>query len=270
MRASTGDRRPAACSRSGRSVCDERVHARSSGTIVLPCVRGIRSLISAITMRAECDRGQRRVDRRAERAVAVRDRAARAARARRRAGSRLTMNSAGMSDRNTGMKSARPRPRRSRIPHRRRARPSAAAPRRSGATKRRAPVRVQVIEPHALEIRPRGAAPRAAASASPPRRGRTRAAPNGLSQPLLRGRFTARATRTHPDSYAAASCPTRLREARLDRAPNAAPHCTGSLTWGRTGFDEDVDARIARRGAHGHVKMGKPATANDNAVALAA
>jgi hypothetical protein len=37
------------------------------------------------------------------------------------------------------------------------------------------------------------------------------------------------------------------------------------------GFDEDVDARIARRGAHGHVKMGKPATANDNnAVALAA
>jgi hypothetical protein len=37
-----------------------------------------------------------------------------------------------------------------------------------------------------------------------------------------------------------------------------------------SGFDEDVDARIARRGAHGHVKMGKTATANDNAVALAA
>jgi hypothetical protein len=36
------------------------------------------------------------------------------------------------------------------------------------------------------------------------------------------------------------------------------------------GFDGDHDVRIARRGAHGHVKMGKPATANDNAVALAA
>jgi hypothetical protein len=38
------------------------------------------------------------------------------------------------------------------------------------------------------------------------------------------------------------------------------------LKWGRTGFDGDVEARTARRGAHGHVKMGKPATANDNAL----
>lgn len=35
-------------------------------------------------------------------------------------------------------------------------------------------------------------------------------------------------------------------------------------TWGRTGFDEDVDVRIARRGAQGHVKMGNKAKANDN------
>ena len=42
-------------------------------------------------------------------------------------------------------------------------------------------------------------------------------------------------------------------------------------TWGRTGFDGDVDVRIARRGAQGHVKMGNHATANDNgAVAFAA
>jgi hypothetical protein len=41
--------------------------------------------------------------------------------------------------------------------------------------------------------------------------------------------------------------------------------------WGRTGFDVDDNVRAARRGAHGHVKMGNPATANDNdAVALAA
>jgi hypothetical protein len=40
--------------------------------------------------------------------------------------------------------------------------------------------------------------------------------------------------------------------------------------WGRNGFDGDDDVRAACRGAHGHVKMGNPATANDNAVALAA
>ena len=34
--------------------------------------------------------------------------------------------------------------------------------------------------------------------------------------------------------------------------------------------DGDGDVRVARRGAPGHVKRGKPATANDNAVALAA
>jgi hypothetical protein len=37
--------------------------------------------------------------------------------------------------------------------------------------------------------------------------------------------------------------------------------------WGRNGFDGDDEVRIARRGAHGHVKMGKTATANDNTVA---
>lgn len=51
----------------------------------------------------------------------------------------------------------------------------------------------------------------------------------------------------------------------------SSPIVRSSLTTrGRTGFDVDVDVRAARRGAHGHVKMGKPATANDNAVALAA
>ncbi len=40
--------------------------------------------------------------------------------------------------------------------------------------------------------------------------------------------------------------------------------------WGRNGFDGDDEIRAACRGAHGHVKMGTIATANDNAVALAA
>lgn len=43
-----------------------------------------------------------------------------------------------------------------------------------------------------------------------------------------------------------------------------------SDNWGRNGFDGDDDVRVARRGAPGHVKRGNHATANDNAVALAA
>ena len=63
-------RRRARVSCSGRSVWTNAV-TPIDGTSVLPCVRGIRSLISAITMRAVCGRGQRGVDRGAERAVAV-------------------------------------------------------------------------------------------------------------------------------------------------------------------------------------------------------
>jgi hypothetical protein len=44
----------------------------------------------------------------------------------------------------------------------------------------------------------------------------------------------------------------------------------GGAVAGTIGFDEDDDARTACRGARGHVKTGNPATANDNAVALAA
>ena len=52
MRASTSVSGSGYCSMRGRSVCMNAA-IRSNGTTVLPCVRGICSLISAMMMRAE-------------------------------------------------------------------------------------------------------------------------------------------------------------------------------------------------------------------------
>lgn len=63
---------------------------------------------------------------------------------------------------------------------------------------------------------------------------------------------------------------TQIPTLKSEFFDNLGPESQIHTIWGRTGFDGVSEFEVACRGARGHVKTGKQATANDNAVALAA
>ena len=110
---------------------------------------------------------------------------------------------------------------------------------------------------------------------SPPR---TRPTPNGTTHPATPTSVRETKNQLHPASEASPTPapghldPSSARgHSPASPASPTGPTRRSSLTRGRIGFDGDDEAEAASRGAHGHVKMGTNATANDNnAVALAA